>query len=145
MKGFRRYSFRYDIKDLSELVRRIRAHRASTRIVLVTLAGLFDWRVAPDARAMRIAYPISSTQNLYAYSILTRRYNEQLREFARTAGIELVDFEQYAYEHFRPRSLYFDDSVHGADTTYALIGALLADRVSRSPAAIEPVPFTSAR
>jgi lysophospholipase L1-like esterase len=104
------YDFGDDIRQLNELVDTVRAR--GIPVTLITLAGLLDWRVTPDPRALEIAYPIASTQNLFAYPLLTRRYNEEIRRVARLRDVDLIDFEGYAYDELDPRSDYFTDSVH---------------------------------
>ena len=122
-----RYDFSRDLRDLEELVHHFSDRRIP--VVIVTLAGMLDWRVEPDRRALELAYPISSTRNLYAYPLLTRLYNDQLRMFAELEKLPLVDFEEFAYEHFSKRSEYFTDSVHMTLKGYESMGKFLADEL----------------
>jgi len=127
----RNYDFSYDISDLDALVSKIRADNKNRRIVIVTLAGLFDIEVEPDQRALDIAYPTASTNNLYAYPILTKRYNNELREYTRDKRLDLIDLEAYARKAFLPRSEYFTDSVHPTRQGYVEIGNYLAKEILR--------------
>ncbi len=124
LAAYTRYDFHYDIEDLSNLVNAIRARGAS--VVLITLAGIFDSRVEPDDRALRVAYPTATTNNLYAYAILTRLFNSELRRFAEARELPLIDFEHFAFEHFDPRSVFFLDSVHPSLKGYEAMGRFLA-------------------
>jgi lysophospholipase L1-like esterase len=109
--AYHEIDFESDLMDLDFLVRSFQQN-SNIRIVLITLAGLFDWRVEPDEKSLQFAYPISSTNNLYAYAILTKKFNQVLRDYSRANGLSLIDFEEYAWKALRPRSDFFHDSVH---------------------------------
>lgn len=47
--------FVYDLRDLDLLVRSLQLGNPSVRIVLITLAGMFDWRNIPDEKALQWA------------------------------------------------------------------------------------------
>ena len=131
LEEFKNYSFEHDLHDLNELVNIIKNHNSQTQIALMTIGGLLDWRLQPDTRALDIAYPIASTNNLYAYPMLTKRYNEQLRHYAQQRSeVNLIDFEQYAFEHFDPRSEFFIDSVHPTSAAYVAMGGYFADALA---------------
>ena len=127
LAGYSDYDFGEDIKGLNELVEAFRAR--DIPVTLITLAGLLDWRITPDQRALEIAFPIASTQNLFAYPLLTRQFNEEIRQFARQRDLGLIDFEEYAYHEFEPRSDYYTDSVHMTIRGYAAFGRYLADQL----------------
>lgn len=124
LAGYMSYDFGEDIKDLTELVEVFAAREIP--VTLITLAGLLDWRITPDQRALEVAYPIASTQNLYAYPLLTRQFNDEIRQFAEQRDLGLIDLEEYAYREFEPRSDYFTDSVHMTIRGYAAFGRFLA-------------------
>jgi len=124
LDGYIGYDFGEDIKDLNELVEAFSAH--DIPVTLITLAGLLDWRITPDQRALEIAYPIASTQNLFAYPLLTRQFNEEIRRLAGQRDLGLIDFEEFAYHEFEPRSDYFADSVHMTLRGHAALGRYLA-------------------
>lgn len=121
------YDFSYDLKDLDILLNRINKYDKSIKVAIVTLAGVLDWRIKPDSRALEIAYPTQTTNNLYAYPILTKIYNQELRKFAQKNDLILIDFENYAYNHFRPRSDYFSDSVHPLNIGYLFMGEFISN------------------
>ncbi len=122
LEAYQSYSFKYDIQDLDKLITTIRQRNKETKIVIITIAGLFDERIEPDERTMEIAYPITSINNLYAFSILTKKWNSELRKYAKTHGIDLIDFEETALTLFNPRSRYFSDSVHPRPEGYLRMG-----------------------
>lgn len=124
LAGYMSYDFGVDIKDLTELVEAFAAR--DIPVTLITLAGLLDWRITPDQRALEVAYPIASTQNLYAYPLLTRQFNDEIRQFAEQRDLGLIDLEEYAYREFEPRSDYFTDSVHMTIQGYEAFGRFLA-------------------
>jgi len=129
VEKFRNYSFDYDIKDLEKLVNIIKENNPNTKIIIITLAGLFDRRVKPDSRALAIGYPIASTQNLYIYGLLTKMWNDELRTFAQKNNLGIVDFEEEVFQNFRPRSEYFGDSVHPNKKGYLKMGKFLANEI----------------
>ena len=130
MAAYRDYrDFAYDVKDLNTLVELIHEHRPTTQVMLMTIAGLLDWRLEPDQHALDMAYPIASTNNLYAYPLLTKAYNEELRAYAQEKQLPLIDFEQYALEHFQPRSELFVDSVHLTRAAYLKMGQYFAQQL----------------
>jgi lysophospholipase L1-like esterase len=131
LEGYKNYSFEYDLQDLHTLVNYIQRHNQSIQIVLITIGGLLDWRVEPDERALSIAYPIAATDNLYAYSLLTKLYNQNLRDYARSKHLPMIDFEQYAFDHFSPRSTHFIDSVHPTPETYVEMGQYFASELTK--------------
>ena len=110
--AYHEIDFEYDLQDLNFLVQSLQLGNSNVHIALITLAGMFDWRVRPDEKAFQRAYPISSSNNLYAYTVLTRNFNQALRAYADAHGLGLIDFEQYAWEALHQRSQFFDDSVH---------------------------------
>ncbi|MCP5071409.1 MAG: SGNH/GDSL hydrolase family protein [bacterium] len=146
MDAYASHDFGHDIKTLGEIITRIREHSPESPGVLITIAGLLDERVVPDERALQIAYPITSTLNLHAYSVLTRRWNEELRSFASANDVALIDFESVALEAFVPRSSYFGDSVHPKARGYEIMGQHFAREIAalagwsqpNPPAAIAP-------
>ena len=99
------------------------------KIMISTIAGIFDYQVDPDEQALRIAYPIASTNNLYAWPILTKNYNEELRNYADQHDLDLMDLEEYIRKSFNPRSKYFDYSVHPNEKGYIEIGTYFANKL----------------
>ena len=82
-------------------------------------------------RRLQAGHPITSTNNLYAYALLTRKSNEELRHYAQRRNLDIIDFETYAFEHFVPRSIYFSDSVHPTIEGYLAMGIFFANEILR--------------
>jgi lysophospholipase L1-like esterase len=127
--AYQEITFEYDLLDLDALVRSFKLRNPNVEVELITLAGMFDWRVQPDEKALRHAYPISSSDNLYAYAVVTRKFNEALRIYAKTHDLGLIDFEEYAWEKLRPRSQFFDDSVHPSLQGYREMANFLTEQL----------------
>lgn len=126
MKDYESYNYKYSIRDLNELITIIHQYKPDIKITIITIAGLFDKRVAADKRALEIAYPISASNNLYAYSVLTHKWNFELKKYAEGGRMEIIDFEDAALELFNPRSKYFADSVHPTNEAHLKIGKFFA-------------------
>lgn len=126
LEHFRKYSFKHDIQDLHRIVKTISKRRPEAKIVLITLAGLLDWRDVPDEAALKKSYPLESSRSLDLYALLTQRFNEALRKYARKQNLVVVDLEKYALEEFSPRSAYFVDNVHPNAKGYVAMGRFLA-------------------
>jgi len=131
LKSYMDYSFRYDIQDLDTLVRIIKKKDKNIKVVLITLAGLFDIRAKPNERSLEIAFPIASSNNLFLYPLLTRKYNEELRKYAHINNLDVIDFEEYAFQNFIPRDLYFQDSVHLSVKGYLEMGKFLSNKLKK--------------
>jgi lysophospholipase L1-like esterase len=125
LEPFREYGFEKDILDLDRLVRELR-HRVPATIVLVTLAGLLDCEVQPDDRSLEISYPLSQSENVYLYALLTERWNEAVRRYALEHNLHVIDLEKYARDHLARRSDYFLDNVHWNARGYDEVGRFLA-------------------
>lgn len=124
---FKAHSFEFDMQDINTLIDAIKKKNEATQIVIITLAGIFDHRVSPDDRALEIAFPTASTNNLYAWPLLTSIYNNKLRQLvAEDSRVQLFDYEAYALEHFVPRHTYFVDSVHFTNKGYREMGEYFA-------------------
>lgn len=127
--SFRKYSFEYDIKDLDELMERISDSDTATRIAIISLAGMMDNKVRPDQRTMDLAHPLSSTNNLFVWDVLIKKYNYALKVYANEHNIIFVDFNEYAFRTLHPRSYYFVDAIHFTDEGYRILGTFLAHQL----------------
>lgn len=129
IKGFESWSFKHDINDLDKLIKIIRKRNRNIKIVLYTLAGLFDTSIQPDNLALKIGHPIVSTNNLYAFPVLTKNWNTALREYATAEEIPLIDFEKAAYDLFPDRSNFFTDSIHPTPEGYRIMGKYFSGEI----------------
>ena len=87
---------------------------------------MLDWRITPDQRALKVAYPIAAADGGFRSYHMSRQFNEGIRQMARQRDLGLIDFEGYAYREFDRRSDYFTDSVHMTIRGYAAFGRFLA-------------------
>jgi len=84
-----------------------------------------------DKLALEIGHPTESTNNLYAYALLTKKYNKALRDYAKEQQQDVIDFESYAFSNFVPRSAYFHDSIHPNIEGYSKMAKYFADELIR--------------
>lgn len=130
IKSLEKYSFKYDIEDLNILIDIIHKKDERIKIKVITLAGLFDWRITPDTRSLDVGYSIASTFNLYGNSLLTKKYNDALRKYvSKKKQVQIIDFDTYALNNFIPRSKYFSDSVHFTNNGYLKLGEFLVSEL----------------
>ena len=127
---FKNYDFSYDMDDLNDLISAIQT-KSKAKAAVITLAGLLDYRVKPDAKAIQMEYPIASTNNLFAYETLTQQYNDALRNFVKAhPDVYLFDLETFIFNTFKDRrSNYYVDSVHPNAIGYEFFGKYLADAI----------------
>jgi lysophospholipase L1-like esterase len=100
-----------------------------SRIVLVTLPGLFTMSEPPSIRALKIGHLPYFTNNPYVLAKMTERLNSALRALAERRGIGLIDLEKWSVQALRPRDDFFSDSVHLKPKGLNLIGAFMAEQL----------------
>jgi len=122
-------TFSADMQDWEVLIERIRQRLPKTRIVVITLAGLFMEGIDPDAHAMTMAFSVAFSHNLYSWAVLTSQYNRKLVEFANAHDLDLIDLAEWSRNALHPRSDFFIDSVHMTDAGYDLVGKFLASEI----------------
>ena len=105
---------------------RIRERLPGTKIVVLTLPGLFAEGIEPDRAALSRAFPTAFSPNLYAWSVLTEAYNRKLAEFSALRGLELIALSRWSRASFQPRSAYFENSVHLTAEGYDRVGKFLS-------------------
>jgi len=101
-----------------------------TRVVLVTLPGLFTVSANPSPQALKIGHLPYFTENPFVLAKLTERYNAALRALAARRGLGIVDLEKWSAEAFKPREAFFSDSVHLTAHGLEMIGNFMADRLA---------------
>jgi lysophospholipase L1-like esterase len=101
-----------------------------SRVVLVTLPGLYTTREAPTPEALETGHLPPTTDNPYEIAVMTERYDELLRELARERDLPLIDLERWADRALVPRHAWFVDSVHLTEEGQALIGAYMAEQLA---------------
>ena len=101
---------------------------AGSRVVLITLPGLFMSSVKPTPKALKIGHLPYFTENPYVLAKLTERFNIALRGLADRRGLGLIDLEKWSVQALRPREAFFSDSVHLTANGLDMIGAFIADQ-----------------
>lgn len=130
LEPFRQYSFEYDLRDLDRIVETIRNCSEETEIVLITLPGLLDMDIEPAEATLADCHPLPVSGNMYLFPLLTGRFNDEIRQYARDKGLAVIDLERYARKYLIPKSEYFMDEVHPNVDGYAKIGRFLASELS---------------
>jgi lysophospholipase L1-like esterase len=136
------------LPDVVRIVESMQA--AGSRIVILTLPGLYSTDEAPSPRALEIGHLPTFTDNPFVLARMAERYNDVLRALARDRGLDLVDLDRWSRVTLRPPEEHFIDSVHldelaqeqaGISIARA-IGPLLPDsaRSSLPPAGTAPRP-----
>jgi lysophospholipase L1-like esterase len=139
LQTLRSKTFAVDLEYLHKIILKIRAQSPSAKIMLLTLPGLYTTVEPPDRGEIEKGYATAFSSNLAAWSILSERYNEILRTFARKEDLVLVDLAKYAEREFRPRSQFFADSVHPSRLGYSKIAEILAESIKNElPIAYKP-------
>src|SRR5262249_17294696 len=76
------------VPELREIVTRLRA--GGSRVVLFTLPGLYELDRDPTPAMLRMGHVPPYTDNPFVLAKLAARYNEVLRELARTEPLVLI-------------------------------------------------------
>jgi lysophospholipase L1-like esterase len=112
---------------MPDLVRIVDAMQtAGSRVVLVTLPGLYTMDETPDAATLAKGHLPQFTDNPFVLARMAERYNECLRELARARHLEVIDLEAWSRTTLTPRSQHFFDSVHLDEPSQGLIGEKIA-------------------
>jgi len=115
---------------------------SGSRVVLITLPGLYVMDETPDARTLEKGHLPPFTDNPYVLARMAERYNECLRALARARGLELIDLDAWGRKALEPRADRFFDSVHLYEEGQRLIGAHIATALEADIPA--PAPRASA-
>jgi lysophospholipase L1-like esterase len=97
-----------------------------SRVVLVTLPGLYVMDETPDARTLEKGHLPPFTDNPYVLARMAERYNDSLREIGRARGLQVIDLDAWGRKALEPRADCFFDSVHLYEEGQGLIGSRLA-------------------
>ena len=127
---------------MPDLVRIVEAMQgAGSRVVLVTLPGLYTMETTPDAASLAKGHLPPFTDNPYVLARMAERYNSCLRELARARRLDLVDLDAWSRTALDPRAAHFFDSVHLDEPGQALVG----ERIAAALVGTIPSPDTSPR
>jgi lysophospholipase L1-like esterase len=105
---------------------------AGSRVVLVTLPGLFVLSEEPSSRALRIGHLPEFTANPFVLAAMSESYNEALRAFAARRRLPVIDLARWSEETLLPREDYFLDSVHLTKEGLNMIGDFMAKKLAAS-------------
>jgi lysophospholipase L1-like esterase len=107
-----------------------------SRVVLVTLPGLYSVARDPSPQALAIGHLPEFTDNAFVLARMAERHNEALRALAAERGLAVVDLERWARDALAPPEEHFIDSVHldelGQQQAGAYLARELAPRLSQS-------------
>lgn len=98
------------MQDVEYLVEALSA--AGTRVILMTLPGLFSTSQTPSEKAMEMGHLPEFTTNPFVLARRSELYNSALKKLSLKKGITLIDLEEWSREGLRPRDAFFSDSVH---------------------------------
>jgi lysophospholipase L1-like esterase len=115
------------LPDIRQIVRAL--HSSGSRVVLLTLPGLYELDKTPTDYMLKIGHLPIYTDNPYELAALSARLNALLRQLASEESVQLIDVESWSRTAFRPRERYFFDSVHFTDEGQAMLGRFLADQI----------------
>jgi lysophospholipase L1-like esterase len=112
---------------------------SGSRVVLITLPGLYAMDETPEARTLEKGHLPPFTDNPYVLARMAGRYNECLRALARARGLQVIDLDTWGRKALQPRVDYFFDSVHLYEEGQRMIGARLAGALAPDvPAPVRP-------
>jgi lysophospholipase L1-like esterase len=122
-------SFLGDIERIGEALQ-----AAGSRVVLLTLPGLYATDEAPSPRALEVGHLPTFTDNPYVLARMAGRYNEALRALGERRGLQVVDLEAWSRKALRPPEDHFFDSVHLYEASQDLLAAYLSRELAiRAP------------
>ena len=98
---------------------------AGSRVVILTLPGLYTTDRTPSPRALDIGHLPTFTDNPFVLARMAERYNETLRGIARSRGLGVVDLDLWSRETLTPEEHYID-SVHLDELAQEQAGVHLA-------------------
>ena len=113
---------------METIVREMRA--AGTKVVLLTLPGLYTSDAPISEKALKIGHLPSFTDNPYVFAKMTEGYNAALRRLAERDDVQVIDLESWSRSALTPRDRYFADTVHLHEDGQELLGAYLAEQLA---------------
>ena len=116
------------IADLEKIINEMES--IGSRVVLMTLPGLFLMDENPTEKALSMGHLPDFTENPFVLARMSERYNSELRALAARRKIALIDLDGWSKEIFLPRDAYFSDSVHLTQNGQTMIGNYMAKQLS---------------
>jgi lysophospholipase L1-like esterase len=99
---------------------------AGSRVVILTLPGLYSTGRIPSTRALDMGHLPTFTDNPFVLARMAERYNEALRALARDRRLPLVELDRWSRETLEPPEEHFVDSVHLDEQAQEQAGVHLA-------------------
>ncbi len=115
-------------RDVVHIVDEMQA--VGSRVVVLTLPGLYASDRVPSGRALQIGHLPEFTDNPYVLARMAERYDDALRGLARKRGLAIVDLERWARQALQPPEDHFIDSVHLDELSQEQAGKELADAIA---------------
>jgi lysophospholipase L1-like esterase len=116
------------IGQISQLIDEFQS--IGTKIILVTLPGLFTMQEIPTLKMPKVAYLPPYTDNPYVLAKLAERYNVALKSLAKKKKVDLLDLAQWSMDSLQPRETFFLDSVHFTVWGLERVGVYMADWIA---------------
>jgi lysophospholipase L1-like esterase len=116
------------VAEVSRIVDSLQA--AGSRVVILTLPGLYATDRDPSPRALELGHLPTFTDNPFVLARMAERTNEALRALARERGLALVDLERWGREALAPPEDHFIDSVHLDEPSQVRLGEHLAEAIA---------------
>ena len=112
------------MKEVQQIIREMQT--TGSKVVLITIPGLFTTQEEPTARSLQIGHLPRYTSNPFVLARMAERYNAGLRAMAQQSGLQVIDLEKWSTVALQPRDKYFFDSVHLYEEGQAMIGKEIA-------------------
>lgn len=112
------------MKDVELIIRQMQS--SGSKVVLVTLPGLYTTKEEPSARSLQIGHLPGFTKNPYVLAKMAEEYNSALKRLARQYGLQVIDLAEWSDAALYPRDAYFFDSVHLYEEGEELVGKYMA-------------------
>lgn len=117
----------YQHRSLKEVGRIVEAlQKSGSKVVILTLAGLYVEDEEPSDRALEIGHLPHHTANPYVLASLVKAYNKGLQSIAKETGAELIDTASWARNNLRPIAPFFSDTVHLSTLGLQKLGSYIA-------------------
>ncbi|MFC1836595.1 SGNH/GDSL hydrolase family protein, partial [Thermodesulfobacteriota bacterium] len=117
------------VRQLEKIVHGLEA--AGSRVVLLTLPGLFQMDIPPSPEALKMGHLPYFTDNPYFLAKLTERYNAAIRQTGKRLNLVVIDLATWSRTAFTPRYRYFTDSVHLTPKAQEKSGLFIAEQLRK--------------
>ncbi len=102
---------------------------AGSRVVILTLPGLYTTDRDPSPAALAIGHLPTFTDNPFVLARMAERYNDVLRALARGRGLGVVDLDRWSRQSLTPPEGHYIDSVHLDERAQEQVGTQVAQAI----------------